>query len=227
VFSPPTGHKAVGETKDLRLNLQPSRRTLLAAGLGVSLLRAGTSWADAPLSADDKALVDKAAAYLQGLGEMKGRFEQIDSRGGVTHGDLYLKRPGKARFAYDPPYGLLVISDGATVMVSDPRLKSTSRYMLGVTPLSILLAKQVRLDRGVVVTRVDHFTDGFAITARDAHHRSQGEITMTFGDNPTALREWKMADAQGRITDIRLTSFVPASGLDANLFFIPAPAGAR
>jgi len=204
-----------------------SRRIVLAGGLGAGLCGValtGKAWSDTPLSADDKALVDTAAAYLQGLGEMKGRFEQIDYRGGVSHGDIYLARPGKARFAYDPPYGLLVISDGAEVMVSDPRLKTQHNYPLGVTPLSILLAKKVRLDRGVVITRVDHFVDGFALTARDAHHRGQGEITLTFGDNPTALREWKMTDAQGRVTDIRLTGFEPVSGLDPNLFVIPAPA---
>jgi outer membrane lipoprotein-sorting protein len=215
--------------KDRALSLSPalSRRTALAGGLGMVLIAARTAQADTPLSADDKALVDKAAAYLQGLGEMKGRFEQIDYRGGVSHGDIFLKRPGRARFAYDPPYGLLVISDGTSVMVSDPRLKAVNRYLLALTPLSILLAKQVRLDRGVAVTRVDRFTDGFAITARDAYHRGQGEITLTFGDAPMALREWKMKDAQGRITDIRLAAFEPASGLDSNLFSIPAPAGAR
>jgi outer membrane lipoprotein-sorting protein len=209
------------------VNPQPSRRTVIAAGLGLAVPAAGAAFAEAPLSADDRALVDKAAAYLQTLSEMKGRFEQIDYRGGISHGDIYLKRPGRARFAYDPPYGLLVISDGANVMVSDPRLKTQNRYLLAVTPLSILLAKQVRLDRGVAVTRVDRFTDGFAITAVDAHHRNQGEITLTFGDNPMALRAWKMKDAQGRITDIRLTAFEPTSGLDAHLFFIPAPAGSR
>jgi len=207
------------------LSFSPSRRLVLAAGLGAAV--SGAAWADTPLSVDDKALVDKAAAYLQGLGEMKGRFEQTDYRGGVSHGDIFLKRPGRARFAYDPPYGLLVISDGTNVMVSDPRLKTQNRYLLAVTPLSILLAKQVRLDRGVVVTRVDRFTDGFAITARDAHHRNQGEITLTFADNPVALREWKMTDAQGKTTDIRLTAFEAASSLEPNLFFIPAPAGAR
>jgi len=215
--------------KDRLLNsaTAPSRRTLIAAGLGAVLLGAGAARADAPLSPEDKALVDKAAAYLQSLGEMKGRFEQIDYRGGVSHGDIYLKRPGRARFAYDPPYSLLVVSDGTSVMVNDPRLKAVNRYLLAMTPLSILLAKQVRLDRGVVVTRVDHFSDGFAIAARDAHHRGQGGITLTFGDNPTALREWKMTDAQGRVTDVRLTAFEPASGLDSNLFSIPAAAGSR
>ena len=204
--------------------MNPARRTLIAAGLGLPFLGA-TAHADTPISADDKALVDKAAAYLQGLSEMKGRFEQIDYRGGVTHGDIYLKRPGKARFAYDPPYSLLVISDGLTVVEYDPRLKAITRWPLGATPLSILLAKQVRLDRGVVVTRVDRFIDGFALTARDAHHRSQGEITLTFGDNPTALRGWKMTDSQGKVTEFRLTSFEPVGGLAPNLFQFSAPAG--
>ena len=203
----------------------PSRRVLVAGGLAGAF--AGVARADTPLSDEDKALVGKAAAYLQGLGEMKGRFDQVDSRGGVTHGDLYLKRPGKARFAYDPPYGLVVVSDGLTVVTSDPRLKTQSRYLLALTPLSILLAKHVRLDRGVAVTRVDRFIDGFALTAVDAHHRNMGEITMTFGDSPMALRSWKAKDAQGRITDIHLTSFEPTSGLDPNLFFIPAPPSAE
>ena len=215
--------------KDRLLSPTPalSRRALLASGLGAAFAGAGAAHADSPLSAEDKALVDKAAAYLQGLSEMKGRFEQIDPRGGVSHGDIWLKRPGRARFAYDPPYGLLVVSDGYSVVVSDPRLKTQTRYPLGFTPLSILLAKQVRLDRGVAIERVDRFTDGFAITARDAHHRGQGALTLTFGDSPMALREWKTTDAQGRMTDIRLTAFEPASGLDSDLFVIPAPAAAQ
>ena len=36
-----------------------------------------------------------------------------------------------------------------------------------------------------------------------------------------------MTDAQGKVTDIRLTAFEPAGGLESNLFSIPAPAGAR
>ena len=141
-----------------------SRRALLASGFAVSFgRRALADKAPPPLSADDKATVDKAVAYLQNLGEAKGRFEQTDARGGVSHGELYLKRPGRARFAYDPPSGLLVISDGSSVLVSDPRLKTTNRYPLGSTPLSLFLAKQVRLDKGVVVSAVSRFSDGFSL----------------------------------------------------------------
>ena len=103
---------------------------------------AGSAWGQAApaLSADDKALVDKAVAYLQGLSEAKGRFTQTDPRGAVSTGELFLKRPGKARFAYDPPSGLLVVSDGGAVAIQDNRLKTFDSYPLGATPLSLFLA---------------------------------------------------------------------------------------
>ena len=50
----------------------------------------------------DMALVDKAAAYLQGLRSAEAKFSQTDPRGAVTTGTFSLQRPGKARFAYDP-----------------------------------------------------------------------------------------------------------------------------
>jgi outer membrane lipoprotein-sorting protein len=181
----------------------------------------------APLSAEDKALVDQATAYLQGLGQMKGRFEQTDARGTVTHGDLFLSRPGRARFAYDPPSNLLVISNGHAVSVADPRLKTISSYPLGATPLALFLARDVRLDRGVVVTQVLRYSDGYALTAVDAHHQARGEITLTFGTDPVRLREWSMIDAQGRTTRVKLTEFEPTTGLDPSLFVGPEPYALR
>lgn len=199
------------------------RRLLLAGAFALAAVAATPTWADAPapLSADDKALVDKTADYLQNLDEVKGRFEQTDAKGGVSHGDLYLKRPGRARFVFDPPSGVLVVSDGSTVMVTNPRLQTSNRYPLGSTPLSLFLAKQVRLDKGVVVSAVTHFSDGYALTAHDGRHPAQGQITLVFGDKPVALREWRMTDSQGRTTQFRLTDLQPASGLDPNLFVVP------
>ena len=39
------------------------------------------------------------------------------ARGAASQGELFLKRPGKARFAYAPPSGLTVVSDGGRVIV--------------------------------------------------------------------------------------------------------------
>ena len=174
------------------------------------------------LSPDDQALVAQAAAYLDGFSELKGRFVQTDSRGAVSSGTLYLKRPGYARFAYDPPSSLLVVADGHNVSITDPRLKTNDRYPLSFTPLSLVLSKHVRLDRGVLITRVSHLGDGFALTARDASHRAQGQVILTFRSNPLRLSEWVMTDAEGQTTRIRLTSLSPTSGLDSSLFTPPS-----
>lgn len=200
------------------------RRGLLASALAAGALVALPARAQPSpdeLSDNDKATVAKAAAYLDSMGELKGRFEQTDPRGAVTRGDLYLARPGRARFAYDPPSGLQVVSDGHTVWVADPRLKTVNHYPLHATPLALFLAEHVRLDKGVAVTNVDPFSDGFALTAVDSRHRSQGQIVLVFAADPIRLREWSLTDGQGRTTRIRLTGLHATAGLDPALFMPP------
>jgi outer membrane lipoprotein-sorting protein len=201
--------------------MTPTRRTvaltLLASPFG------GAAAAQARLSAADQALVDRATAYLQSLTEARGRFVQTDPRGATTQGSLYLKRPGKARFAYDAPSGLTVVSDGGNVAVHDARLKTFDRYPLSATPLSLFLAKNIRLDRGVTVTRVDRMADGFSITARDGSRKTAGQITLTFTDTPLALAAWTVTDAQGRSTRVRLQGLQRASGLANSLFVMRNP----
>jgi len=202
--------------------LDRRRLLLTAAALALPALAHA---ADAPgaLSAEDQALVDKAVAYLQGLTEAKGRFTQTDGRGAITTGELYLKRPGKARFAYDPPSGLTVVSDGGSVLVSDSRLKTFDSYPLGATPLSLFLAKTIRLDKGVQVTRVARAADGFTLTARDGKKETAGQLALTFSDNPMQLRSWAVTDAQGRTTQVRIDNLQPASGLAGELFVLKDP----
>jgi outer membrane lipoprotein-sorting protein len=196
-------------------------RRSLALGLAAAPL-AGAVRAQA-LPAADKALVDRASAYLEGLGQAKARFVQTDARARSVTGTVYLKRPGKARFAYDPPSGLLVVSDGNYVSVQDKRLKSFDRYPLVATPLSLFLTKTIRLDRGVRITRVARMADGFSITARDGKKETAGQITLTFTDAPLALAGWTVSDAQGRATRVQLVDLTPVSGLEPSLFVLKDP----
>ncbi|HEX3366299.1 outer membrane lipoprotein carrier protein LolA [Phenylobacterium sp.] len=202
-----------------------TRRLLLAMTAAAALTPAAVLAATpAPaISAEEQALVDKAVAYLQGLGEAKGRFTQTDPRGAVTTGELFLKRPGKARFAYDPPAGLLVVSDGGRVIVSDSRLNTFTAYPLGATPLSLFLAKTIRLDKGVQVTRVTRAADGFSITARDGKRETAGQIMLSFKDNPMSLVAWAVTDAQGHTTQVRINGLQATSGLDPALFVLRDP----
>ena len=195
---------------------------LVAAAAAIPPLSARAAPTPPPvaLSAGDQALVDRAVAYLQALSEARGRFTQTDARGATSRGELFLKRPGKARFAYDPPSGLLVVSDGGTVSVADSRLKTFDAYPLMATPLSLFLAKTIRFDKGVQVTRVARASDGFSITARDGRRQTAGQITLSFTDTPLAIAGWSVTDAQGRATRIQLAGLAAASGLDPALFVL-------
>lgn len=187
-----------------------SRRAFLASSVALAAFLALGSRARAQtvaLSSADQALVAKATKYLQDIGEVEGRFEQTNPRGVVETGDIFLKRPGKARFQYDPPSGLVVVSDGKTVSVWDSRLRTFDRTPLGATPLGILLAAKIRLDEDVEVFRVGRYDDGFYLSARSTHgqERTEGYITLVFGDNPMQLRGWTLVDGQGQATKVKIT----------------------
>lgn len=204
----------------------PTRRLILAAGLAAAAVGGQALAAQRPqaavLSAEDQALVDKATAYIQTLGSAKGRFVQTDARGTQTQGTFYLQRPGKARFAYDGPAGLLVVSNGSAVNIFDSRLKTFESYPLSRTPLNLLLAREVRLDRGVVVTGVRKLADGFTITAVDAKRQTLGRIALNFSNAP-ALTGWTVTDVKGGETRVRLVDFENTAGLDPKLFVLTDP----
>jgi outer membrane lipoprotein-sorting protein len=209
-----------------------TRRILLAAGLAAATaqvsfasgaLAQSAKPVPATLSAEQRALLDKATAYIQGLGSAKGRFVQTDARGTQTQGAFYMQRPGKARFAYDPPAGLLVVSNGNNVNIFDSRLKTYESYPLSKTPLNLLLAREVRLDRGVTITDIRPLADGFTIVAQDAKRQALGKISMDFSNSPVGLMGWTVTDIKGGQIRVRLIDFAETSDLDPKLFVLTDP----
>lgn len=177
-------------------------------------------------NAADKARINSATAYLQGLGSAQGRFEQTDFKGRITTGNWYLQRPGKIRFEYDAPYSVVIVSNGKSVNMWDPRLQSFDSFPLSETPLSLFLSKQIRLDQGVVVTQVTSNADSFNLKARDRRKQVEGSITLGFDqtiDGALTLRQWTIVDTQGRPTTVKLTTFTRDSSLNPDLFVLNKP----
>lgn len=200
-----------------------SRRDLgfgLAAIAGLAALPASAQTA---LSAADRATLAQAQTYLQNLTSAQGNF--VETTGAQRReGRFYLQRPGKMRFEYTNPAGLLVVSDGYNVKRYDPRLNNFQQVPLGRTPLSTFLARNVRLDQGVHIDRVTRMQSGaFAITARDQRNPNEGSVILAFAGSPVRLQEWTIIDSQGGRTRTQLTSLQPASGLAASLFRLTDP----
>ncbi|PZO01749.1 MAG: outer membrane lipoprotein carrier protein LolA [Alphaproteobacteria bacterium] len=179
--------------------------------------------AQANLSADDRAVLARAQATLQNLASAQGSF--IETSGAQRReGRFWLQRPGKMRFEYTNPAGLLVVSDGSNVKRYDPRLNVFRQVPLSQTPLSTFLARTVRLDQGVRIDRVVRMQDGgYSITALDARRPNDGAVVLMFGGSPERLLEWTIRDAQGTMTRTQLTSVAAAPNLAASLFQLRDP----
>ncbi len=201
-----------------------SRRALGFGFAAVAALAAMPAAAQAGLSAADRATLAQAQTYLQNLASAQGNFVETGAGGQRRTGRFWLQRPGKMRFEYTDPAGLLVVSDGNNVKRYDPRLNVFQQVPLGQTPLSTFLARNVRLDQGVLIDRVTRMASGaFAITARDNRRPNDGSVILAFAGNPLRLQEWTITDAQGARTRTQLTSLTPASGLAASLFQLRDP----
>lgn len=205
-----------------------SRRDLgfgLAVIAGLSSMGAALpASAQTALSAEDRATLAQAQTYLQNLTSAQGNFVETGAGGQRREGRFYLQRPGKMRFEYTNPAGLLVVSDGDNVKRYDPRLNVFRQVPLGMTPLSTFLARNVRLDQGVRIDRITRMQSGaFAITARDERRPNEGSVILAFSGTPLRLQEWTITDAQGSRTRTQLTTLQPASGLAASLFRLADP----
>ena len=206
------------------LDRRQSLRLAACFALGTALLSAApTDALPVSLTPEQSARLQAANAYLTDLKSVQGRFNQVDAQGVETAGTLWLKRPGKARFQYDAPADLLVVSDGANVMVNDRRLKTFDQYPLWATPLGLLLAKQVRLDKGVEITAVATTADGFTITARDGRRKTEGSISLRFSAQPMALTGWIVTDGQGQRTEIAIGTLRGITDPDPKLFVLRDP----
>lgn len=169
----------------------------------------------------DKLSLNVISKYLNTLKTATGAFTQINDDGTIATGTIYIKRPGKIRFEYNPPDAALVLASAGTVAVFDPKVNQGPQvYPLNKTPLSIILAKNVDLGRAKMV--VGHTYDGKAttITAQDPEHPDYGNIQLKFTGNPVELRQWIINDNSGSSTTVVLGALKKGGRMPHKLFDI-------
>lgn len=174
------------------------------------------------LTSEDQALVQRAQTYLDGLATATGRFVQTAPSGRESTGTVWLQRPGRARFDYDPPSGVQIAADGHVVTEVDTRLKTIHSYPLGTTPLSLFLSRHIALDQGARVEAVRRTGDGFEIEVRGGR-RQRGSIALQFRDDPLVLTGWVVTDARGAKVRVRLTRLERSAPKPGVFFFLRAP----
>ncbi|PKQ13079.1 MAG: cell envelope biogenesis protein LolA [Alphaproteobacteria bacterium HGW-Alphaproteobacteria-1] len=179
-------------------------------------------WAAMALpAAAEKLSLGEISSYLNGLRTAQGQFTQVNEDGSVSTGRILLKRPGRVRFEYDPPESALVVADGDTVGIIDPRSNERQGYPLHRTPLKIILERNVNLGRAKMVT--GHVSDGTTTTVRaqDPDNPDYGSIDLVFTADPVELRQWIINDANGGRTTVILGDLAKDVRLADENFVIP------
>ena len=171
----------------------------------------------------EKLSLNTISQYLNKLDTAKAQFKQINDDGTISTGTIFLKRPGRARFEYNPPTDALVVAGGSQVAIFDGKSNAgPQQYPLKRTPLSLILAKDVNLSQAKMV--VGHTYDGTATTvvAQDPENPEIGTIALKFTDSPTELRQWIITDNAGSQTTVILGELTTGGALKSSLVSITA-----
>lgn len=188
------------------------RRTLLLSLPALAIL--------GPQPAEAQAIpLNEISRYFNGFSTAQADFTQINGDGTISTGTLYIHRPGRMRFEYDPPDNSLVIAGGGTVGIFDPKSNQPpEQYPLSRTPLNLILEQRVDFSRRSMV--VAHRSDGptTTVVAQDPENPQYGSIELVFTANPTELRQWVVRDDTGGATTVVLGDMRRGGSLSGFLF---------
>lgn len=207
-------------------DLVSDRRDLPPPPPGVVGIAPGSDPSQAPAAGNNATLgteqvVARANDYFNGLTTLYATFIQVNANGDRLTGQLYLHRPGRLRFDYDPPATMQVIADGRQVAIKDNSLSTQDVYPINQTPLKFLLNSRVRLGRDVRVLGAEQHDDEIDLHLEDSSTLGgTSQIALTFDETMGTLKRWRIRDPQGFITTVALDDIDRRSRLDPNMFTI-------
>ncbi|SNR32659.1 LolA family protein [Puniceibacterium sediminis] len=173
--------------------------------LAALMTAAAVTLATALPAAAEKLSLNQISAYLNDLQSAQGAFTQINGDGSISTGTIYIKRPGRVRFEYNPPEQALVMANSGQVVILDRKLGGAPEsYPLSQTPLSIILARNVNLGQADMVQGLTYDGTATTVVAQDPKRPEYGSIEMKFTDGPVELRQWIIKDSSGSLTTVVL-----------------------
>ncbi|MGK9165718.1 outer membrane lipoprotein carrier protein LolA [Inquilinus limosus] len=196
----------------------------IAAALAALFIAAGPATAavrQAPLTAQDRADLQRVEQYLSSLTTVQADFVQTTNNTDLYRGRFYLKRPGKMRLEYDPPIDFMYVADGTWLTYYDAELHQRKDVPLGSTIADFITRENVRLSGDVTVTKVSRGPNLLSVQLVQTDKPEDGSLTLNFSTSPMILQSWVAVDAQGTVTQVDLTGIQPGVQLDNKLFVVP------
>jgi outer membrane lipoprotein-sorting protein len=168
-----------------------------------------------------RALIDRVNMYLMSVQTMIGDFVQVGPDGRRAEGKIYLQKPGRIRFEYNPPSPIEMVADGNSVVIRDRKLATQDLYPISQTPLRFLLSDRIDLLRETNVISVSA-DDTFISLQIEEKHTLGGthKVLLMFSVKDTQLKQWTVTDPQGYDTTVALYNLDLGKKLDPSMFVI-------
>lgn len=170
------------------------------------------------LTTEQKALVSKIEAFVNNITTVEASFVQMSGGGGFARGTLYLQRPGRMRFEYEPPIPYLLVSDGTFFIYVDNELEQVTYLPLSQTPAHLLLRKDFSLSDGLTLTGFKEEGSVVKVEVADSSNPDLGRVTLTFNRDPLSLKSWTVLDPQAQRIQVTLVNPIYGKKLDRSLF---------
>lgn len=169
--------------------------------------------------------VPQIETYINSIRTLQARFVQNNPNGSVVQGTVYVSRPGRMRFVYDPPSQLKIVADGSQVTMWDPANRDFGQWPIGWTAASFLVKDPLKLYGGDITsqTLVRNAEGLLELTVVQTRKPSEGKVIIRLAENPLQLRGWSIIDNRGNKVDVALTDIKTGIALDPNLFKYDGP----
>jgi outer membrane lipoprotein-sorting protein len=162
--------------------------------------------------------------YINSIRTLEARFVQSNPNGSILQGTLYVRRPGRMRFQYDPPSQLKIVADGTQVTMWDPATHDFGQWPIGWTAASFLVKEPLKLSGDLTVQSLNRTADGLIeATIVQTRKAQEGKVIVRFAENPIALRGWSIVDNRGNKVDVALTQVQTGVQLADSLFKYDGP----
>ncbi|WP_425407025.1 LolA family protein [Hwanghaeella sp.] len=194
----------------------------LAALAAAAMLFAGRAQAQV-FSPEQIADINRIETYLDQLTTLDSRFVQIDPNGNFSEGTVFLSRPGRMRFEYDPPSPLLLVADGTWFIYVDKELEEVSHIPLDSTPAAFLLQEEISLKDQYKVTDISRGSGLVTVDIIERYAPENGKVQLVFEDRPLQLKQWNITDAQGLDTRVTLINSRFGRELEDEMFRFKDP----
>ena len=153
--------------------------------------------------------------YLEDIRTLQANFSQTNNTVDIMTGVLFLKKPGKIRFSYDPPNNLQIVTKQQAVLIFDPKnsVSGPLTYPISSTPLGFLIKNDLSslIGENGKVFELDDFIF-FKV------HNPQYHLRIEFSKNPLSLFGWEFKNKIGETIKVTLNDIQKNNYISNEIF---------